>query len=667
VSNRTPLSTSSSLFLVAVAAVAVVAGLYARFKGLGSWPLAVDEYYIARSVDNVLRFGVPAYECGGYYTRGFVYQYLTALLRLGGTSAELSARLIAAFSSLIALPAVYLLGRRVEGRTVGLLAIALLALSVWEVEMARFGRMYAPFQAVFVWYLVFFIRYTVDRESRALWAMLALTVLGVATWEGGIFLALVNLLPPFLRDSQGRLTRRDGLYLAGTGLLLIPIAWFVTADLRHAGADPDFPLDYEPTVATVMNDTLAPWTTLPQHPLWIIAALPVLAVCWYALRWLWSIRDRWLVAAGLLGALGAAMLHQFAASATVLLLLLLTGLIRPKELFSRAAVPYHAAIVASAAFWVVFGLATSDWYAHAQTLWLGGNRPLLLLYEFLRFPDFVREIAVPWLRAAPALAVGLTVLLGIAIIHVLRREELSAERAMLAVLVFLVAAAAASDPPRQETRYVFFLYPVALVIAIATITRGVTALAPHWRLAPVAAAVATLVLFGLSGDFRPHHLLNVDSMQANFRLGLPRGQVSHLHPRGDVRGAAQWLGRHALSKDDILINASPGVDYYFPRFAFAYVDQAHQRFEAYACREGTRERWGGLPLLHDVRSLESEIARPGRTVLVIDTRTALTLLPRLERWRPHVAWTSVEGGIKVVVFDDAEPAHARATPAEGSR
>ena len=78
-------------------------------------------------------------------------------LQYAGLSPELAPRLIAALSSLIALPAVYLLGRRLGGRNIGLLAVAILAISVWETEVARFGRMYAPFQAIFVWYLVCFL------------------------------------------------------------------------------------------------------------------------------------------------------------------------------------------------------------------------------------------------------------------------------------------------------------------------------------------------------------------------------------------------------------------------------------------------------------------------------------------------------------------------------
>jgi hypothetical protein len=155
------------LFLVAALTVAaLLIGVYARFEGLGKWPFGVDEYYTARSVQNILRAGLPEYACGGFYTRGLLVQYLAALLQLLGLSAEFSIRLIAAVSSLVALPAAFNLGRRLGGPIIGLLTVIVLAVSVWEVEMARFARMYAPFQAVALWYAVFFVKYTVDREAH---------------------------------------------------------------------------------------------------------------------------------------------------------------------------------------------------------------------------------------------------------------------------------------------------------------------------------------------------------------------------------------------------------------------------------------------------------------------------------------------------------------------
>jgi hypothetical protein len=92
-------------------AACVIAGTVARFKGLGRWPLAIDEYYFAQSVQNVLHSGLPEYPCGGLYVRGLLLQYAAALLQWAGLTAELAPRLLAAVSSLLMLPAAYSIGR----------------------------------------------------------------------------------------------------------------------------------------------------------------------------------------------------------------------------------------------------------------------------------------------------------------------------------------------------------------------------------------------------------------------------------------------------------------------------------------------------------------------------------------------------------------------------
>src|SRR5580658_10757305 len=106
-----------TLFLIGAAAL--IAGLYGRFKGIGTWPLGVDEFYISRSIDNVLNSGLPRFACGGYYNRGVLYQYAVAGIRLLGVGPELAGRLVAAVCSMAVLPAVYLLARRVRGSEAG--------------------------------------------------------------------------------------------------------------------------------------------------------------------------------------------------------------------------------------------------------------------------------------------------------------------------------------------------------------------------------------------------------------------------------------------------------------------------------------------------------------------------------------------------------------------
>jgi hypothetical protein len=632
------------LLVAALTLAALLIGIYARFKGLGKWPLGVDEYYTARSVQNILRAGLPEYACGGFYTRGLLVQYMAALLQLGGLSPELSIRLIAAASSLIALPAAYILARRIGGSVIALLAVTVLALSVWEVEMARFARMYAPFQAVFLWYAVFFVKYTVDRDTCALWPMLGLSLVGVLVWEGGVLLAATNLLPPFVNSSSGRLAARDLRYLAGVSVPLVTAYLFATSHLRTFSDQSPFPPGFvDPHIPQVISGLAigtAPWTTLSAHPVWwALAAVPLIALG-FALRWAFTFRERWATAVGLFAVLLAAALHQFGLVAALLVVLLLMRMLGWRELFSPAALPFGAAIGLSAASWIAFGLFTSDWRPDTAQSRL--ETVMLLGYEFVRVPDFVAHVALPWARAIPVLGIALFVLIAAACTRLIIRGEpgLTAERAVVILLVCLLLGASASSPPRSETRYVLFLYPLAVIIALVTLARAVEVaarLSPYGAKRAVFASLAGLVGFVFTEDFDLHHLRYVDSAAIHFRVRMEPFLAHHYYKRADVRTVANWLKQNT-NEDDIVINSVQSLDFYFPRIDYFYMNSSDRRFSGWTCRGGTVERWGNTPLLYSIPALQAQFDK-GKHVLYVIRRAELDdLLPHLARWRPRVVW-----------------------------
>ena len=658
--------------LAALAAVAVLAGVYARFKGLGTWPLGVDEYYVARSVQNILHAGLPEYACGGFYTRGLLVQYLGAFLQLGGMSSELSLRLIAAVGSLAVLPAGYILGRRVGGPLIGLLTVIVLALSLWEVEMGRFARMYAPFQAIFAWYTVYFIRYTVDREARALWPMLGLSLIGTFVWEGGVLLAATNFLPPLLNARSGRLGARDWRYLAGCVALLLPLYLFTTGNLRTLGSDLPYPPGFEqPEIAqSLMGASVgsALGTTLASHPVWCAMALVPLVSLLFAARWVLTLRRRWLTALGLGAALLAAALHQFGLVVAILLLLLLAGLLSWRELLSRAAAPFGIALGLSAVFWIAYGLATHDWRADPNQSAL--RTALLLGHELVRFPDFALEIALPWARAVPVLGLALFVLIGAACIRLVMKEDgtFSAERAILVLMVVLLLAASASHPPRHETRYVFFLYPLGLIIGLVMLARtaetAVRSLRASARRPALLASLLALGGFAMTEDFDLQHLRHVDSEAVQFRQGLSPALAQHLISRTNVRTAAEWLSRNTDS-DDIVIDSLQNLGFYYPKIDYFYMNWADQRFAGWTCRGGTIERWGNTPLLYTAAALEAQLQTGKRVFFVLPETQIAAMLPTLAPYHPKTAW--VHGTIRILRFDPGMSGPQTASSAQAAQ
>jgi hypothetical protein len=631
--------------LALVTTAAVLVGLFMRFFALGHAPLEVDEYYSARAVQDILRVGIPAYDCGGFYERGLIFHYLAALFQ-GMGLAELGTRTVAVLSSLIALPAVFLLGKRAHSVSVGLLAVCLVSLSIWEIELSRYGRMYAPFQAVFLWYAVVFLDRVLDREERPLWPLFVLSIVGFLVWEGGFLLGLTNFLPVVLRQPNGRWPLRRWVELVIAAAIVLAMFTSLNIPWRLLDQPKPWPDELDAAMAARIASMGAagqlpgPLTALLQNPGWAALGLVPLVLAAASLPWIWGFRARWPAAVGLLATLCAALLHQFALVASAILVLLLMRVVQWSELTTRAARFFLGALLASFAFWVTFGFVTQIWGPQPDTEWLGSNRLVLVLYELFRLPNVVQELVRPWSNAAPIMGAALLVFIALATFRSLRAEKelLTAERVLLVLLIVLLLAAASSAPPRHETRYVYFLYPVALIVAIGIIARLLAGL--RVQIAAPALAAIVLVGFALTDDFRPARMLQMENTPLSFRLGEVAHQESQFFPIVDVRAAAGWLREHAEPGRDLLVNAHPSVDFYFPSFDFSYVEWTDIRFVGYACHGGTVERWSNLPLLYTKEDLQRRLDGSARSFLVVGRSLMQELLPSLDAWHPKVVWTA---------------------------
>jgi hypothetical protein len=633
------------LLVILIAALAV--GLYGRFVGLGMWAFGVDEFYISRSIDNVLRTGLPRFLCGGFYTRGLTYQYVVALVRQFSLSPEFAGRVVSAVWSLVGLPAAYVIGRRLGGRTLGLMMVIILSASVWEIEMARFARMYAPFQSIFLWYLVFFLRYAVDRDRSALMPMVLLSILGVLTWEGGAILGLANLLPPMLNHERGRLRRSDFKMIVGM-LILLGALVVSTTDLRGSATEPApsnegfGPQDSGVPLSLGMQVYTA-------HMGWIVAFVILqLALSIRTLPWIWALRERWLAAVGLCVALISALLHQFALCGASIAVLLLTGLVAPDEFKKRGARGYVLALVACCAFWPVFGVVTDVWREESSTHhWLG------LVEHLGGFPRVFDEMLRPWGRTMPMLTIGVSLLgAALAVLVVSRRPNHSAViRALMTLLLVSILAVGARDPGRIETRYTFFLYPLVMALGLTGIMVLVESRLGTSQAALAIGAALGLLFFGLSEDFQPEHIAHIASWQVNFRVGMSPLEGGHYYPRADYRLAGMWLAHNARPGDDVIIGI-PSIDQYY-RANFFFLQSDDERYDDYACRGGTTERWTNLPLLYGSDALAARVATGKRIFLVMYPDVAQTMLAegRRRHWREKFTWISPDGGIPITTIN----------------
>lgn len=635
-----------------IAAAAVVAGIYGRFKGIGTWPLGVDEFYISRSIDNVLRSGLPHFACGGYYNRGVLYQYIVAGIRLLGVGPEFAGRFVAALCSLAVLPAAYLVARRARGAEAGWLTVIILSVSIWEIEMGRFARMYAPFQAVFMWYLLFFLRYTIDRHRAALGWMIALSVVGVLTWEGGVLLGVANLWAVLLTHEQGRLKLAHGLRLTALSGLLGLLYWFGTNDFRGPASAGSGHSSGGPRGRLVQLGVQG-FGPLWRHHGWLVGWSVLVALvaglALLSLRRSGLPRERRWATAALGAALAMAAAHWLTAAAGIYVLMLLSRFTEPPRR-SRPGF-FLPAAVSFAVFWLAF----ESWTGVSDGLFLSlgaSGSVRYVLHQGFGFPDVFDAVIRPLGRTMPlwSVALALAILVEFARSLSRYRERLDPVTAMISLLVLMGLAVAATRTERIETRYVFFLYPLLVILGVC----GLPVLAGWiWRRAPIAVGAALpLVCFGATEDFQPLHLAHVDRAETNFRVGMSAVRAAHYYPRNDVRGAAAWLATHVRAGDVVIVGV-PNLDPYFGRVDYFYIDGKDPRYDAYVCRDGRTERWTNHPLLHSEEDL-MPLVESGRRVLVMvypDTEEHLRAAARLHRWSVTSLWHTLYGDSDVLSIE----------------
>ena len=637
--------------LMLLAGAALLAGFYGRFKGLGIWPLGVDEFYISRSIDNILRTGLPAFPCGGYYLRGLVYQYLVAGVRLTGLSPEFAGRVVAAVCSLATLPAAYLLGKRFFGPVAGWVTVIILSVSIWEIEMARFARMYAPFQAVFVWYLVFCLRYTVDKQRAALGWMIGLSVLGVLIWEGGVLLGIANIVAVLFAHEHGRLKPAEWKRLAALVLLLGLLVFAGTNDLR-GGSEV---ADAQSAAAAGSTNQAMHWlaagaTALRRHLAWSCAWLLLSGLACVASVWIWSFRRRPLAALSLCAALVAAAAHLFTLAGGIIALSLLTRLIVPRELAEGRARYFLLSFASYLVFWLAF-YHWSGVGAGEQMVGGGAAMPPLVQHLF-GFPDVYDTMVRPWGRTVPLLSIALGLALTFMFWQSLSQGDGPGPTAVLLTLILVMLLIIGITPTgRIETRYTFFLYPVFISLAVAASMIAMQRLKFLGGVALAASAAIPLLCFCATEDFQPRHLIAVDSGRVNFRVGLSPVVADHYYPRNDMRAVGEWLAAH-VRPGDVVIAGIPNLGEYYNGFDYFFLDTEDNRYDAYVCRDQRTERWTNHPLLTSGAALQPIIAAGHRVFATLypDAREQLRSAARLGDWSVTPVWSTPYGDTTILLI-----------------
>ena len=594
--------------------VTVGIGIYIRFKGLGKWPLAVDEYLIAKSVRNILEYGVPKFSCGGYYVRGILYQYLAAPFLYFFSNDEFWLRAIPVVSNILAIFPLYLIGKRLFGKTGACLSVVFFSLSIWEIEFARFARMYAPFQAIFLWYLLFFFRVLVDKDKCSWKWLHILSFVSIFVYEGSIFLLLFNFIPVILNYRQ-----KDKINLIFSVLLFIFGYIFLSIDFRHLGAALHLPMDVSIPVSSDSGRILFPQillTTIQTGSIWAFLILvPVFLTIISSYKLIKDVNLNNLVRLCLCAITGISFFNLFGLLIIFAAVCYLLGIIQWNSLNKKVLILCCFVILFNFIFWFIFGLTTEEWHSFFKDI--DGNSIKKLLVILFKYPDIFEQILYPWLRAIPQLAILSAGIICLGLPIALKKPCINKDQLVLVALILVCFMfLGILKTPYHNTRYSFFFYPAILLLVAGSITMWTTTIFKNYRFLNLLILLFGIIYMVSVEDFSVYHLKGIDSKEINYRLNYDRFRAVHYYLRKDCKTPAQIIN-YNLRDGDIVVSTDVTVDYYLKQLDYSYVDAKSGGFRGIVACGGTKHIWTNARLIYERETLWKLLDNSSVTVWLI--------------------------------------------------
>ena len=651
--NNINIKNNPTVFYWLLISIAVIIGIYIRLKGLGTWPLALDEYYIIKASENILEHGLPQFINGGYYERGLLMQYLIAPLLAFGVKAEFAGRIITVIANLVAIPALYLIAKRIGNQHIAAIVVVIFSLSIWEIEFARFARMYTPFQTIFIWYIYFALKDFEAKDFTNFKWLIFLSVLGVFIYEGSIFLALLNFIPFVV------LKKFDKKYLS---LALIVLAFslfynkFIFFTLNSA---PIFPPEYLSEIAGKVASypikipkVLLPYSFTSSYFIFFtpIIILFTLSCVWIIIKNISSKNPFTIFAVAVLGIM--AVFNQFGLFVLALLIFLLWDFFNHDFFNKKNMILLSLIFFINLIYWYIYGILSKEWYVlfddfSSYSLWGVSKR---LFVGFFNFPDNYISL-VNYFKTLPILTVFSAVaVFGFIALILLKINKNESVKFLLGVVIFSGIAASLPKVLYVETRYTFFIIPIFLIIILYSVYFLLTKIFNQNVFAEYAFGFLVFVTFIFSRDFDFYHLTNIDNADVNYRMIYDNNFKKHLYRRWDIKTPTDFV-KSNLDKNDLIMINENSMEYYLPRVDYFNFDYKHHAFVALSVENGKKERWSNAKLIYKNDDLINFIENRQTTIwYLVFPEGWLYEIDFYEKYRQYLVYQGVDGLIKVFKF-----------------
>jgi len=673
----TTLNRNNFIFFKIGLTVSVILGILIRLKGIGNVPLSIDEYYTVKSVENILKYGLPKFDSGGYYVRGIIYQYILAFTSIvSGIKPEISFRFINVLFNLLMFPALYQLGKKVANKHVAYIAIILISFSLWEIEFTRFIRMYVVFQTIFVWYIYFLYRFVVEKNEKSLYWAYMLSFISIFIYEGSVFLVALNFLPFFLVPRQ---VKKKTVILGA--FLLIFAFLFITFDFRHLGVEDYLPPNFS-GVNTASIPILLPAVlvlSLFRNPLGMVSFLVLLGFSFYFVYRLWNSQSQettFKISISIL--LILSILNLFGLAFILFLVLLILEWLQLKSFTIKHFKIFLVSVFLFLGFWFIYANFTTDWLSFFVTIdsstvkqsvikqlqlknieelnssFLSIKKIIFLLFNY---PNFFKEIIRPWILGIPVFTILSTLLLSIHISLTIlkqtndRANQINGNNFILVIILLLLTAVAIVKTPYNSTRYSFFLYPVLLLMVVFAIYNIAFKLGKNWKRSSIYFISITLFFVIPSEDFNLKHLLKIDDEAYVFRTSYYPKLAQHYFSKVDVKTPAEIINQNISSEDIVISTNYLQIDYYLTKLDYVYISPKSKELPIQSARKGTMDIWSNAGLIYQDDYLLNLIENIKSTVWIV-IASSIEDQENIEkeianRYRDYVYYTSTDNRVEV--------------------
>jgi len=552
----------------------------------------------------ILDKGIPEFSTGGYYTRGLLVQYLTALPAILLGQSEFTDRLVPLLFGIAGIAVFYVLLRNYLREPFAFVCAAALVVSSWHIEFSRFARFYSTFQFMFLLFLYALYR-GYWRHDRGYAALAWLTAfLAIFTYEGAIFLPFFAVLLVLRSDAQ--FTRRNLGIALGSAVLVIWNYLVNGVAYRNWGVQDLWPTGFVSSGRggdSPLREPILDLFSIATSSVILSVGLGALALlgAWIAVRNRHQWSDSLRVVMGL-ACLALPLIHQYGTLVIVCALYVLTRPKRRDYLVStlRTWAPYF---VLTIAFWLGTAFVSGEGWQAGESLFVRAYRFVLVMLSHFGIHS---ALIKPFSRSLPIWSSILLLALGVSLVRTLWTNRADLSRYPLMILLLCMLVFPMFDTPYRTTRYSFFFYPIALSLLFTesfALSRWISSRIPRrsaWLTG--ATVLIPVVLLAGSEDVFLQHLGDVSAAELNFRTGRYEPLQHHWYARMDFESPAEFINERYRSGDVIVLDAVVSSRYLEHPYSI-YVSEDDRRFRGTSRERGTRELWTGSPLKYDLAGL----------------------------------------------------------------